>query len=83
MWRALSVKDSSITAELEKYRNVCDAFVLDNGKGGTGEQFDWEIINGLTDKYTIFLAGGLYPENIKNAIEGVRPFGVDTSSRVS
>lgn len=82
VWRALSVNDKTIDLEMEKYKNSCEAFVLDNGKGGTGEKFDWTIVTQLSTKYTIFLAGGLYPENVKHALEIVRPHGVDVSSGV-
>ncbi len=49
--------------------------------GGTGETFDWESVPaGLTR--SIILAGGLKPDNVAQAIEQVRPFGVDLSSGV-
>ncbi|SEF77417.1 phosphoribosylanthranilate isomerase [Marinobacterium lutimaris] len=49
--------------------------------GGTGETFDWELIPAdIAPKIT--LAGGLNPENIKNAIAAVRPYAVDVSGGV-
>ena len=50
-------------------------------RGGTGRQFDWSIakqVNQLGRK--LFLAGGLSPENIAEAIETVRPYAVDACS---
>ena len=48
--------------------------------GGTGESFDWASIASI-DK-PVVLAGGLTPENVKQAIEQVQPFAVDVSSGV-
>lgn len=48
--------------------------------GGTGRTFDWSL---LVDPGRPFvLAGGLGPDNVARAIETVRPFGVDASSRL-
>jgi phosphoribosylanthranilate isomerase len=50
-------------------------------RGGTGRVFDWSVAQhaALTIP-KLFLAGGLSPENIENAIETVRPFAVDACS---
>ena len=51
--------------------------------GGTGETFDWEVAAAATAKgFPLFLAGGLNPSNIHDAVTQVRPFGVDVSSGV-
>lgn len=62
-----------------------DAIMLDTKdnalRGGTGRRFDWSIakqVNQLGRK--LFLAGGLSPENIAEAIGTVRPFAVDACS---
>ena len=50
-------------------------------RGGTGEVFDWSIareVNQVVPK--LFLAGGLSPDNIKEAIETVRPYAIDACS---
>lgn len=54
-----------------------DYILLDSG-GGSGKTFDWSVLKEVTRPY--FLAGGLTPENVKNAIEKYHPFAVDTSS---
>lgn len=82
VWKALSVKDKEIEEELKEFKDCVELFVLDNGPGGTGEKFDWEIVKGLSSKYKIFLAGGITPENIKEAEEEVKPYGIDVSSGV-
>lgn len=52
-----------------------------NLRGGTGRVFDWSVAKqaALTIP-KLFLAGGLSPENVKNAVEIVRPFAVDACS---
>lgn len=56
-----------------------DYLLLDNGLG-TGESFDWSLIQNIDRPF--FLAGGLNPENVKEAIAVTHPYGVDTSSGV-
>ena len=62
-----------------------NALMLDtrdnNLRGGTGRVFDWSVaieVNKVAPK--LFLAGGLSPENISEAIELVRPYAVDACS---
>ncbi|MDY4953898.1 MAG: phosphoribosylanthranilate isomerase [Candidatus Onthomonas sp.] len=57
-----------------------DGILLDNGAGGTGEAFDWSLVRDCDRPF--FLAGGLTPENVAEAIAQVRPYAVDTSSGV-
>lgn len=57
-----------------------DLVLIDHGAGGTGESFDWSILNGFDRPY--ILAGGLHPENVKQALRRSRPYAVDVSSGV-
>ncbi len=50
--------------------------------GGTGERADVTIARWLAERCAVMLAGGLTPENVADAIERVRPWGVDVSSGV-
>ena len=54
--------------------------LLDSGKGGTGESFDHEKLKEV--RYPYFLAGGLTPENVGEAVRKHYPFAVDVSSGV-
>lgn len=62
-----------------------DAVMLDTKhnhlRGGTGRVFDWSVARqaALTIP-RLYLAGGLSPENVENAIKTVRPFAVDACS---
>jgi len=50
-------------------------------RGGTGRVFDWSVAQrAATTIPKLFLAGGLSPENIENAVEIVRPYAVDACS---
>ncbi|MCH5256627.1 MAG: phosphoribosylanthranilate isomerase [Lachnospiraceae bacterium] len=57
----------------------CDYMLLDNGLG-TGETFDWSLIQNIDKPF--FLAGGLTPKNVQEAISLTQPYAVDTSSGV-
>ena len=71
--------------DLPKY--ATDAYLLDacspTAFGGTGEKFNWDLAV-AAQKFgkLIFLAGGLTPQNVADAVRKVHPFGVDVSSGV-
>jgi phosphoribosylanthranilate isomerase len=52
--------------------------------GGTGETFNWDIAASARSRFSLplILAGGLTPENVREAIARVRPFAVDVSGGV-
>lgn len=50
--------------------------------GGTGRTVDWARAKAIAATRRIFLAGGLTPDNVSEAIRTVRPFGVDVASGV-
>jgi phosphoribosylanthranilate isomerase len=49
-------------------------------RGGTGETFDWKLLEGRRSSTPLILSGGLQPENVGEAIGRVHPFAVDTAS---
>ena len=52
------------------------------GPGGTGRLANWEAAREGARRCRLLLAGGLTPDNVGEALEEVRPFGVDVSSGV-
>ena len=66
---------------LAGHRIVLDAQVPGE-YGGTGQQFDWDLAADFAGAFEMSLAGGLSPENVQEAVERVRPWGVDVSSGV-
>lgn len=61
-------------------QSAADYILLDSGHGGTGTSFDWGLIRSLERPY--FLAGGLAPHNVAQAIEKLHPYAVDVSSGI-
>ncbi len=57
--------------------SLADYVLLDSG-GGSGETFDWSFVKEINRPY--FLAGGLTPEKVKEAMTKLQPFAVDASS---
>jgi indole-3-glycerol phosphate synthase/phosphoribosylanthranilate isomerase len=62
IWKALSVGDTLPERNLQQVNK----YVLDNGQGGSGQRFDWSLLNG--EKLdNVLLAGGLSPDNCVDA----------------
>lgn len=59
-----------------------DFLLLDNGPGGTGSAFDYWLLEECLPEKPFFLAGGLEPEGVKEAVKALKPFAVDVSSGV-
>lgn len=86
--KAFRVGKDFSPASLLPYKEKVKAFLLDTYKedipGGTGETFNWSIAVKIKKEVCepIILAGGLNPDNIKEAILQVKPYGVDIASGV-
>ena len=75
-------------SEARSAAQAVDAILLDSGDptkavkelGGTGRTHDWALSRAIRDEVGIpvWLAGGLTPENVAEAVRTVRPWGVDT-----
>jgi len=86
IWKAFPVKDSEIEKRLIEYKEHTDLCLLDASskgiKGGNGKVFNWDLIEGMSGKYKIALAGGITSKNILEARERVNPYIIDLSSGV-
>ena len=83
--KALRIRDAESLKELPRFQT--DAYLLDafspEARGGTGEKFNWVLaVEAQKFGKPVFLAGGLTPENVAEAVRKVRPFGVDVASGV-
>ena len=61
---------------------ACDAILIDGLNPGSGEVFDWQLMNEIPLGLRLILSGGLRPENVAEGIDRLRPWGVDVSSGV-
>ncbi|WP_310599003.1 phosphoribosylanthranilate isomerase [Desulfobulbus sp.] len=82
--KAIRVGGQTTAAEVAPYRDVVHGFLLDtyqkDAVGGTGQTFDWALIDRLGLTRPFLLAGGLDMDNIDEALARVRPYGVDANS---
>ena len=89
IFKSVNIISANSVAYPEAFEKLVDGFVLDSinlatGQvGGTGKTHDWSVSREIVMRYPevpIILAGGLNSENVRSAIEQVRPFGVDVNS---
>ena len=90
--QVIHVKDRNSIEDALTVSRFVDALLLDSGDkeseikelGGTGRIHNWDISKDIREKAhsPIFLAGGLNPNNVINAITKVQPFGVDVCSEL-
>jgi phosphoribosylanthranilate isomerase len=59
-----------------------DYLLVDGESPGSGSVFDWRLAEGVVDTRRMFVSGGLHPGNVAEAIQHLRPRGVDVSSGV-
>jgi len=85
IWKAFRIAMASDLAQLAEFSS-CDVWLLDakspGTRGGSGQAFDWDLLNGLARSKPIVLAGGLHPDNVQDAVRRVRPEWVDVASGV-
>lgn len=73
-----------LASEMEAYKNSADYLLFDTKigglYGGTGQTFDWSLLQNLSMGKPFFLSGGLNARNVQEAINKVSPDVVDLSS---
>lgn len=86
--KAIHVSADATSADLKEavapYLSAVDYLLFDtkvDGKwGGTGQTFDWSLLEEVSEDVPFFLSGGLNAENIREACREVSPYAVDVSS---
>jgi phosphoribosylanthranilate isomerase len=86
--RGIRLRDRGSFLAMAEYKGragvrgfVVDAF-SESAYGGTGKITDWNLASEAAKAAPILLAGGLLPGNVQEAIQKVKPYGVDVSSGV-
>lgn len=78
IWKAFSVNSNANLREAEG--SSADLVLLDHESGGTGQTFDWSLIQDFNRPY--LLAGGMNETTIPRALAELKPDGIDVSSGV-
>jgi phosphoribosylanthranilate isomerase len=79
--RVASAEDVAVAEAMPGDYVMVDAKVP-GSLGGSGHAFDWTLVVGLARRRKLVLAGGLTPENVRSAVDLVRPWCVDVASGV-
>ncbi len=83
VWKSIAVKGAESLPLLDNYPSA-EGLLLDTyhkgATGGTGEKFNWHLIDGLKLTQKLILAGGLTPDNVEEAIKTVHPDILDLNS---
>jgi phosphoribosylanthranilate isomerase len=74
------VAGSKDAEQCDRYRT--DLVLVDSATPGSGETYDWSVIATMPKGVRYVVSGGLHADNVAEAIDLVRPFGVDVSSGV-
>jgi phosphoribosylanthranilate isomerase len=84
--KAIRVRVTADLAQALDYAATVDALLLDayhpDQLGGTGLTLDWQALKTFAPPCPWFLAGGLRPDNIHQALASLHPYGIDLSSGV-
>lgn len=87
--KVLPIGAAEDVAMVAEYESIADRILLDakppmnaSRPGGLGIKFDWGLLKALDPSLPFMLSGGLTPDSVAEAVNEVRPFGLDVSSGV-
>lgn len=86
IWKALGIDDTFDFSLLPAYQDIVDCFVFDTKSpqhGGTGQSFNWEVLQRYEGNTPYLLSGGIGLDNLSHAIriQDERLFGLDLNSK--
>lgn len=84
--KALRIRSTQDLSQANLYQSCVNMLLLDayhpNLLGGTGKTLDWSSLQGFQPPCPWFLAGGINPDNVIDALTQAQPSGIDLSSGV-
>ena len=80
--KAISIFTKNDLNKIKNFDKHTDYFLLDNKNPGSGEAFDWKILQDFNSTKPYFLSGGINIKNIEEAIKIVNPKFIDISSGI-
>lgn len=80
LWKAINI--NNVEDVKKAYEYPVNTIVFDGSNPGSGETFDWRLLNGLNINKRIVLAGGINENNVADGINNIHPNIVDVSSGV-
>lgn len=80
--KAFKISEKKDLDKISAFNEVADLFLLDGKNAGSGEKFDWEILQGFSPHKNWFLSGGLNARNICDAIKITGTKMIDISSGI-
>lgn len=84
--KALSIKEKDDVKQWRDYQGVADMLLFDTqcpSRGGSGEQFDWSVLDAYDGDIPFLLSGGIGPEDVRRVLDFRHPMcvGIDLNSR--
>ncbi len=80
--KAVAIKQPDDLLLAYSYNKIVDIILLDVPKEGTEKTIDWQMLRHFRPSVKWWLAGGLNPDNVKEAISIAKPDGIDLASGV-
>lgn len=83
-------EEDNVLWKVKDYMDIADMFLFDTegaGYGGTGKQFDWNILRGLAIRKPFFLSGGIGPDDAEKLAQFAKEpvakdlFSIDVNSK--
>ena len=80
VWKAVHLRNGQDLLQAAAF--PASRLVVDAGQGGSGKLCDWSLAAKLAKTRNLFIAGGITPENVVEALQQTKAAGIDTSSGI-